>query len=159
MKTKSAPDRKLPRHAIPLELDTYLRTATKDALGTSPTSYLERGAQLVTPSALGALRGLLPELRTKASAITDSARLRRRLETMIAFFDETADAEFTDVEARREIGFVLFYFLKGYDLIPDAIPHIGLMDDALLVEAVLGRHQESIRAHWLALHGAEPEIQ
>jgi uncharacterized membrane protein YkvA (DUF1232 family) len=159
MTTKSPSDRILPKHSIPHELDTYLRTATKDGLGSSPTGYLERGAQLVTPSALRALLELLPELRKKTSAIMDSARLRRRLETLITYLEETAEVEFADAETRREIGFVLIYFLKGYDLIPDTIPHIGLMDDALLVEAVLGRHQESIRSHWLTMHRSEPEIQ
>jgi len=159
MSTKSPTDRKRPKHSIPHELDTYLRTATKEGLGSSPAGYLERGAQLVTPSALQALHGLLPELRKKTSAITDSTRLRRRLETLITYFEETEAVEFADAETRREIGFVLIYFLKGYDLIPDTIPHIGLVDDALLVEAVLGRHQEAIRAHWLSVHRSEPEIK
>ena len=159
MITKSPSDRRPTKHSIPHELDTYLRAATKEGLGSSPTGYLERGAQLVTPSALLTLHGLLPELRQKSSAVMDSARLRRRLETLITYFDETAEVEIADAETRREIGFVLIYFLKGYDLIPDTIPHIGLVDDALLVEAVLGRHRESIRSHWLAMHRSEPEIQ
>lgn len=157
MKTSPAPRRQLRKDSLPSELDRFLRTATKGGFGSSPTAYLEQGAELVTPAALETLAALLPELRRKTLAIKDSARLRERLTTLITYFAGTGDEENGDPVARAEIGFVLIYFLKGYDVIPDSLPHIGLVDDALLVEAVLGRHQEAIRSHAQLLRRNNPE--
>lgn len=125
-------------------LDAYLRTPTGDALLSSPTAYVERGAKLVTPPALANLMALLPQVELKAAAIRESDRLRRRLDLLVRYFAETHPA---DVPARREVAFVLFYFLKGFDHIPDSVPEIGLLDDALLVETVLHRHRGLLQAH------------
>ena len=51
--------------------------------------------------------------------------------------------------AIRESAFALLYFLKGFDRIPDSVPEIGLLDDALVVQVVFQRHEAALRAHWL----------
>ena len=47
--------------------------------------------------------------------------------------------------------------LKGYDLIPDSIPKIGLLDDALLVDTALHRNEDALRSHWAAKRRVFPE--
>ena len=134
----------VPASSLSDALDTYLRTPTGDNLLASPTAYLERGAQLVTPRSLATLLELLPQVQVKAAAIKDSDRLRRRLDLLIRYFAETHPA---DLPARREVAFVLYYFLKGFDHIPDTVPEIGLLDDTLLVETVLQRQRQVLQAH------------
>lgn len=116
----------------------------------SPATYVAEGAAKVEPGDLAHLHSLLPALRTKIATKTDSARLRGRLDVLAHFIAEATDA--SDAVAVREAVFVLLYFLKGYDLVPDDIPEVGLVDDALLVETVITRNQHALRAHW-ASHG------
>ncbi len=136
-------------------LGRYLSQKPGAGNHTSPTTYVVNGADTVTPTDLTGLRQLLPQVRKKAAAITDSTRLRERVELLSRFFEESADTGGT--AERRETAFVLFYFLKGYDLIPDALPEIGLLDDALLVETVWHRNQLALRSHWAAQGRPWPE--
>lgn len=136
-------------------LGRYLSQKPGAGTPTSPTAYVANGADTVTPSDLTGLRQLLPQVRKKAAAITDSARLRERVELLSRFFEESAATGGTP--ERRETAFVLFYFLKGYDLIPDTLPEIGLLDDALLVETVYNRNLLALRTHWAAQGRPWPE--
>lgn len=110
---------------------------------------------MITASDLAGLRRLLPQIHKKLSGVTDSARFRERVERLVQYFDETAALGGT--AERREIAFVLFYFLKGYDLIPDTLPEIGLLDDALLVETAFHRNQLALRSHWATQGRPWPE--
>ena len=47
-----------------------------------------------------------------------------------------------------EIGFAAGYLLKGFDLIPDHLPEMGLADDALMLQRVIERN----------LIGAAPQL-
>lgn len=136
-------------------LGRYLSQKPGADTQTSPTAYVAKGADTVTPSDLNGLRQLLPQIRKKTAAITDSARFRQRLDVLVRYFEETAAAAGTT--ERRETAFVLFYFLKGYDLIPDSLPEIGLLDDALLVETVYNRNLLALRTHWAAQGRPWPE--
>lgn len=126
-------------------LSRYL-TRRPEATPAHLTNYLEEGAGLVSTADLVALAGLLPELDAKIARITESERFRHRLETLALYFHETTH----DAPERREVAFALYYFLKGYDLVPDNVPHVGLLDDALLVEAAVNRNVHALRAHWAA---------
>lgn len=121
----------------------------------SLTRYLVAGTACLGAEDFAGLHRLLPQVRQKAATIANSGRLRRRLELLALFIEETPAARAG--EAERETAFVLYYFLKGYDLIPDSVPDIGLVDDALLVETVLLRHQAALRAHWAARSRTWPE--
>ena len=136
-------------------LSRYLSEKSRTGRPPNPTAYLKEGADLVGSDDLTGLRKLLPQVKTKSGKITDSARLRRRIDLLALFFQETHPQG--DTAERREIAFVLFYFLKGYDMIPDSIPKIGLLDDALLVDTVLHRNQLTVRTHWAAHQRAWPE--
>lgn len=131
-----------------LPLSRYLSQKSRPDRPPNPTAYIKDGAELVSPEDLAGLRKLLPEVSAKAGKITDSERLRRRIDLLILFFRESQPQGGTT--ERKEVAFVLFYFLKGYDIIPDSIPKIGLLDDALLVETVLHRNLDALRSHWAA---------
>jgi uncharacterized membrane protein YkvA (DUF1232 family) len=44
-----------------------------------------------------------------------------------------------------EAAFALIYFQRATDLIPDSIPGIGLLDDAVIARIVLGRHEQALK--------------
>lgn len=138
-----------------LSLDRYLSEATRNGQATPPSVFITEGASYVSPHDLTALTSLLPQVRSKCAKIADSERLRRRIALLTQYFEETYALGAT--EARRETAFVLYYFLKGYDLIPDSIPTIGFLDDALLIEAVVNRNREALRAHWAHHQRAIPQ--
>lgn len=138
-------------------LESYLRSAAAEGLGSSPSEFIAQGARFVTPEALGALRGLLPQVGSKARGIKDSDRLRQRLDLLALYAAEEPAKQGGSLQVEREVGFVLYYFLKGFDVIPDSIPDVGYVDDALLVETVLRRHEAELRAHWQRQGRAWPE--
>jgi uncharacterized membrane protein YkvA (DUF1232 family) len=134
-------------------LGRYLSHKAGTGTQASPTHYITQGAACVSADDLSGLRDLLPQVSKKAGRIADSARLRRRLELLGLFFKETEG----DTPERKETAFVLYYFLKGYDLIPDSIPEIGLLDDALIVETVFTRNRHALQSHWAAKGRPWPE--
>ena len=139
---------KITETTIPVDLDRYL-AANYGGDITSISSYVERGAVLVTPHALTGLRTLRQALHAKIAALETGSRLRSRLDILALYLDETAAERATLSPAIRESAFALLYFLKGFDRIPDSVPEIGLLDDALVVQVVFQRHEAALRGHWL----------
>lgn len=129
-------------------LDQYLATMSSPGRGGTPSAHLERGAAVVQPADLDRLRRMFPALRSKSARIAESDVLPRRISLLMRYVQEIPSAAPTP--ALRESAFALFYFLKGFDLIPDAVPQVGLLDDALLVETVLQRNAHEFHAHWSA---------
>jgi len=119
------------------------------------TERVKQGADCVSASDLIGIRALLPQVMDKAAAIKDSDRLRQRVELLARFVTEVPSS--LDTPLHRESAFVLYYLLHGRDLIPDSIPEIGLLDDALLIETAFNRNQHELRAHWAGQGRAWPE--
>lgn len=134
--------------SLPEQLDRYLRTSSENET-TSIPDFLEKGGALVTNEAIVALRDILPALKEKNRGVRESQRLQRRLDILIRYFEETLGDVTASLPARRDVTFALFYFLKGYDRIPDSLPEIGLLDDAIVVNEALQRHLATLREHWL----------
>lgn len=133
--------------SVPEALNQHLSTNSAGDL-TSLTQYLDRGAELVTPEAIKALRRMRTQLEKKVAGLGDSERLRRRIEVLAVYLDEAGVEAPADPQAQREVAFALLYFLKGFDRIPDTVPEIGLLDDAMIVQTVLQRHATVLQAHW-----------
>lgn len=133
---------------IPTDLDRYLATNSASDI-TSTAVYVERGGALVTPRSLTGLRTLRQPLNAKVAGLRDNTLLRTRLEMLALYLDECAAERATLSPAIRESAFALLYFLKGFDRIPDSVPEIGLLDDALIVQIVLERNAAALRAHWM----------
>lgn len=131
---------------IPEALDRHLRTSSGDK-SPSVTQYIEVGSSLVTSEAIAAVRAMLPALRTRVAAIKDSAQLKRRIEMLSLYFEEAANPSVVTSPC-RDVAFALIYFIKGYDRVPDSLPEIGLLDDAIIAGTVLEWHNTSLRAHW-----------
>lgn len=122
---------------------------------TSTSAHVARGADCVRPSDLAGFLYLLPEIRRKVTPLGASSRLRARVELLAQFMAETPAT--ANTKTQREVAFVLLYLLHGQDLIPDSVPEIGLLDDALLIEAALNRNLHDLRAHWAEKQRVFPE--
>ena len=142
------------RDSLPEPLQKYLST-NSSADVPSLAQYVDQGAALVTAEAITALRGLHAPLQAKIAAVADSAVLRQRLELLTSYFMATSDAP-TDATTQREVAFALLYFLKGFDRIPDSVPEVGLLDDAMIVQTVLQRHETVLEAHAMRESRGQP---
>lgn len=131
---------------IPEALDRHLRNATGDS-SIPVAAYIERGSALVTPEAIQALGSFLPAIRTRLAGLADTEPVRRSLSLLLLYFEETAARSAAEA-TRRDAAFALLYFLKGYDSVPDNLPEIGLLDDAIIASTVIQRNQPALRAHW-----------
>lgn len=140
MTTKSA--------SIPAALDRHLSANSGDDVP-GVAAYVDRGAALVTPEAIAALQRLRKPLHKKIDALKESGPLRQRLQLLATYFEEACTDGHKGTPAHCTATFALLYFLKGFDRIPDFIPEVGLLDDAMIVQIVLQRHATTLRGHWL----------
>jgi uncharacterized membrane protein YkvA (DUF1232 family) len=64
-------------------------------------------------------------------------------------------------EVVAEAAFALLYFQHATDLIPDAIPDMGLLDDAIIVGIVLRRQEQAFKAsaHARMLRWSESKLE
>lgn len=134
-----------PSSSAPDDLSRFLADPEQRRLSTA--EYVTEGVKRVTDWHLEQLLPRLETLRSRIAQITDSPRLQARLEEFVRFFEETGAGVEAQLPARRDVAFALAYFFEGADRIPDGTPQYGLLDDALVVEAVLLRTEAALRAH------------
>jgi uncharacterized membrane protein YkvA (DUF1232 family) len=99
----------------------------------------------------------LPVLRERLPKISAQTYpdLADQLEFLSLFVQEHIPAlsRDPDTDSVAEAAFALLYFQRASDLIPDSIPGVGLLDDAIIVALVLRRHdhayKHSLHAHKL----------
>jgi uncharacterized membrane protein YkvA (DUF1232 family) len=127
--------------------------------------YIERQARALTRADLNGLLVDLPALRILSSKIpsVSYAYLADQIEFLCRFVEESLIGQKSDVidNAVAEAAFALSYFQRNADLIPDAIPHIGTLDDAMIVGMVLRRHELTFRrsAHVYLLRRPDREFE
>jgi uncharacterized membrane protein YkvA (DUF1232 family) len=136
--------------SVPDALDRHLSANSRDDVP-GVAAYVDRGAALVTPEAIAALQRLRKALHKKIDAL-EAGHLRHRLELLTTYFEEAVADGYKGTPAHCDVTFALLYFLKGFDRIPDSVPEVGLLDDAMIVQVVLQRNSTAFRAHWLR-HG------
>lgn len=140
---------------IPDALARHLSAVSDEDIA-SISSYFDRGADLVDAGATEALRRLRKQLLAKIGRLGAHTHLRNRLELLELYFEESCRDGQRGTPAHRATVFALLYFLKGFDRIPDSVPEVGLLDDAIIVQMVLQRYAATLRAHWLRQHRAWP---
>jgi uncharacterized membrane protein YkvA (DUF1232 family) len=121
----------------------------REAMTMELTKYIECQAHALTRTDLDRLVVDLPALRDVSAEIPSGsyAYLADQIEFLCRFVEENLVGQKTDVidSAVAEAAFALSYFQRHSDLIPDAIPHIGTLDDAMIVHVVLRRHEQTFR--------------
>ncbi len=132
---------------LPETLQHHLSAVGSNELA-STAEYVDRGGALTGPPALAALTRLMPVVDERIQELPAGDRLRARLEVLATCSREFGSKPQPAAKVKREVAFALLYFLKGADRIPDTIPEVGLLDDALIVQCVLERHASALRVHW-----------
>ena len=109
-------------------------------------SFVERGAEVVTDADLDTVV-------EKADAIEDRFRdngpLRRLLQDgrlLLGLVQDVRRGRYTQVPVwtLSAAGFALLYVLNPMDVIPDALPLLGVLDDAAVVSACLALLEQDL---------------
>jgi uncharacterized membrane protein YkvA (DUF1232 family) len=112
----------------------------RDAINRAQQTAKETGADKV----VGAARELLAKVRERAAPVFVRDRFDK-LESLISMIE---DEEWAMQEPDRDrVLSALAYFSDPQDMIPDTIPGLGFIDDAIMVELVVRELQPEIEAY------------
>ena len=111
------------------------------------SSFIERQARAVSIREINRLIVDLPALRERFAKIPMETypHLADQLQLLSLMVEEQVVRDPAG-QMVGEAAFALLYFQRATDLIPDSIPGMGLLDDAMIVRIVLGRHQQGFRS-------------
>jgi uncharacterized membrane protein YkvA (DUF1232 family) len=91
----------------------------------------------------------MPLLRERFSTV--SSQTYPSLSDQLEFLSRVVEDQLTGPncdptsQTVGEAAFALLYFQRETDLIPDSIRGMGLLDDAMIVRMVLGRHEDAFK--------------
>ncbi len=93
----------------------------------------EKHADAGEAAVIGAAKGLVPSLATA----TMPGFVRARIDVLLGLIAMLEDAAWKlEGEHRARIVSALTYFIEPDDLIPDRVPGVGYLDDAIMIELV-----------------------
>jgi uncharacterized membrane protein YkvA (DUF1232 family) len=118
----------------------------KEAMITELTDFIQSRARAFSIADIGRLIVDLPALRKRFAEI--SAQRYPDLADQLQFLSLVIEDQLVRDPAGEMVGeaaFALSYFQHETDLIPDSIPGMGLLDDAMMVRLVLSRHQKGFK--------------
>jgi uncharacterized membrane protein YkvA (DUF1232 family) len=111
--------------------------------------FVQRQANVVSVADLDRLIADLPALRERFTKIPSQTYpyLSDQLEFLSLVVEDRVTGPNRDPisQAVSEAAFALLYFQSTTDLIPDPIPGMGLLDDAMIVGLVLRRHEVAFK--------------
>ena len=123
----------------------------KETMTSEIGSFIESQARAVSIADINRLIVDLPALREQFSNIP--AQAYPKLADQLQFLSLVVEEQVVRDPAGQMVGeaaFALVYFQRATDLIPDPIPGMGLLDDAMIVRIVLSRHEQAFK---LSPHG------
>jgi uncharacterized membrane protein YkvA (DUF1232 family) len=128
---------------------TTKSTNFKEKMTTELTNFIQSEACGLSPADLDRLIVDLPVLRERSTKIPSQTYpyLSDQLEFLSLVVKDRVAALNRDLTAQTvaEAAFALLYFQNPTDLIPDSIPGMGLLDDAMIVSMVLRRHEHAFK--------------
>ena len=121
-------------------------TNSKETMTSEISSFIERQARAVSIREINRLIVDLPALRERFAKIPMETypHLADQLRLLTLVVEEQVVRDPAG-QMVGEAAFALLYFQRATDLIPDSIPGMGLLDDAMIVRIVLGRHQQAFK--------------
>jgi len=138
------------RDQLILETMTTKSTDFKKIMTAELTGFIQSQTRVLSLADLNRLVIILPALRERFAKISSETYpcLSEQLEFLCLFFEEQIVRRNRDAaeEPVAEAPFALLYFQRTTDLIPDSIPGMGLLDDAIIVRIVLGRHEHAFKS-------------
>jgi uncharacterized membrane protein YkvA (DUF1232 family) len=122
-------------------------TDFKKTMTAELTGFIQSQARVLSLADLNRLVIDLPALRERFAKIPSETYpyLSDQLEFLSRVVEEQVVRE-PAAEMVGEAAFALLYFQRATDLIPDSIPGMGLLDDAVIVRIVLGRHEHAFKS-------------
>src|SRR5215468_6385473 len=136
-----------PRVGQFLEIMTPSSTDFRERITGEITAFIENQARATSITAIERLVADLPALRKQFAKIP--AQTYPYLADQLQFLSlvvEDLTVRDPAGEIVGEAAFALLYFQSANDLIPDSIPGMGLLDDAIVVRIVLGRHEHAFKS-------------
>jgi uncharacterized membrane protein YkvA (DUF1232 family) len=138
------------RDQLSLETMTTKSTDFKQIMTAELTGFIQSQARVLSLAHLNRLVIDLPALRERFAKIPSETYpyLSDQLEFLCLFVEEQIVGRNRDAaeEPVAEAAFALLYFQRSTDLIPDSIPGMGLLDDAIIARIVLGRHEHAFKS-------------
>ena len=134
----------------------------KEWMTTELIDFVQSQASVLSVADLNRLIADLPALRERFTTIPSQTYpyLSDYLEFLsLVVNDEVAGTNRDSIsQTVSEAAFALLYFQTATDLIPDSIPDMGLLDDAMIVSLVLRRHEDAFKhsSHAYKLHWPLP---
>ena len=112
------------------------------------TDFIKSQARALSIADIDRLIADLPALRERFAKIQQPTYpyLAERLQFFSCVVEEEVVRE-PAAEMVGEAAFALLYFQRATDLIPDSIPGMGLLDDAIIVRIVLDRHEHAFKSN------------
>ncbi|HET9374534.1 MAG TPA: YkvA family protein [Chthoniobacterales bacterium] len=111
--------------------------------------FIQSQAGALSVADLDQLISDLPALRERFARLPlqTYTHLPDQLEFLSLFVEEQISGRSCDLaeEPVAEAAFALLYFQRATDLIPDSIPDMGLLDDAMIVSMVLRRQERAFK--------------
>jgi uncharacterized membrane protein YkvA (DUF1232 family) len=138
---------------------TTKSTNFKEKMTAELTNFIQSQARGLSPADLNRLIVDLPALRERSAKIPSETYpyLSDQLEFLSLVVKDQVAGLNRDLTAQTvaESAFALLYFQNTTDLIPDSIPGLGFLDDAMIVSMVLRRHDHAFKCssysrklHW-----------
>jgi len=111
--------------------------------------FLENGAKTVTANDVERVMREADRLRKMFSDAEPLQRLASDLEVFLSLINDHWNRQYSDVpySTIAEMVFTLIYVLSPVDLIPDAIPGVGHLDDAAIVSLCLVTTEKELASY------------
>jgi uncharacterized membrane protein YkvA (DUF1232 family) len=126
---------------------TTKSTDFKERITKELTGFIQSQASSLSVADLDRLIANLPALRERFARI--AAQTYPYLADQLQFLSRVLEEQVVREPVAEMVGeaaFALLYFQRSTDLIPDSIPGMGLLDDAMIVRIVLGRHEHAFKS-------------
>lgn len=129
---------------MPIQISFELSDSDLEHFRTMMNAALEKASKYTPEEVLEKARAVTKEM--EGSSLPDFVRIRMEsLETLIAALEDP-EWQMPDDE-KSEILTSLAYFSEPHDLVPDEIPGLGYVDDAIMIELVIQDLSQDLDAY------------